>query len=110
VDDRWLTIGSANLNEHSLLNDSEMNVLTCDADLVRDTRLRLWSEHTEKSIEALGGEPAEVIDTIWRKIAEEQARLDRDGQPRTHRLTMLAHVSRRTDRLEGPMRGLLVDG
>ncbi len=33
VDDRWLTIGSANLNEHSLLNDSEMNVLTCDPDL-----------------------------------------------------------------------------
>ena len=27
VDDRWLTIGSANLNEHSLFNDTEMNVL-----------------------------------------------------------------------------------
>ena len=110
VDDRWLTIGSANLNEHSLLNDSEMNVLTCDADLARDTRLRLWSEHTEQPVEALGGDPGEVIDAVWRKIAEEQARLDREGQPRTHRLTMLDHVSRRTDRLEGPIRGLLVDG
>ena len=30
VDDRWLTIGSANLNAHSLFNDSEMNVVTCD--------------------------------------------------------------------------------
>ena len=28
VDDRWLTIGSANLNAHSLLNDTEMNVVT----------------------------------------------------------------------------------
>ena len=27
VDDRWLTIGSANLNEHSLFNDTEMNVV-----------------------------------------------------------------------------------
>ena len=110
VDDRWLTIGSANLNEHSLLNDSEMNVLTCDAGLARDTRLRLWSEHTEQPVEALGGDPGEVIDTVWRTIAEEQAGLDRDGRPRTHRLTMLAHVSRRTDRLEGPLRGLMVDG
>ena len=49
VDDRWLTIGSANLNEHSLFNDTEMNVLTCDPDLARETRLRLWAEHTERA-------------------------------------------------------------
>ena len=35
VDDRWLTIGSANLNEHSLFNDTEMNVLVCDPALAR---------------------------------------------------------------------------
>ena len=45
VDDRWLTVGSANLNAHSLLNDTEMNVVTDDPELARDTRLRLWSEH-----------------------------------------------------------------
>jgi phosphatidylserine/phosphatidylglycerophosphate/cardiolipin synthase-like enzyme len=33
VDDRWLTIGSANLNEHSLFNDTELNVVTCDPTL-----------------------------------------------------------------------------
>ena len=32
VDDRWLTVGSANLNEHSLFNDTEMNIVTHDAD------------------------------------------------------------------------------
>src|SRR5690242_4379856 len=36
VDDRWLTIGSANLNEHSLFNDTEMNVVTHDPRLARD--------------------------------------------------------------------------
>ena len=30
VDDRWLTVGSANLNSHSLFNDTEMNVVTTD--------------------------------------------------------------------------------
>ena len=35
VDDDWLTIGSANLNEHSLFNDTEMNVVTHDPALAR---------------------------------------------------------------------------
>lgn len=110
IDDRWLTIGSANLNEHSLFNDTEMNVLTTDAALARNTRLRLWSEHTERAIEDLDEEPGALIDTVWRTTAEEQARRETQGLPRTHRLTLLADVSRRTHRLEGPVRGLLVDG
>jgi phosphatidylserine/phosphatidylglycerophosphate/cardiolipin synthase-like enzyme len=48
VDDRWLTVGSANLNEHSLFNETEMNVVTHDPTLARRTRLRLWSEHLER--------------------------------------------------------------
>jgi len=56
VDDRWLTVGSANLNAHSLLNDTEMNVVTDDPDLARRTRLRLWSEH-------LGVDADKVIDS-----------------------------------------------
>jgi phosphatidylserine/phosphatidylglycerophosphate/cardiolipin synthase-like enzyme len=30
VDDRWLTLGSANLNEHSLFNDTEVNLVIDD--------------------------------------------------------------------------------
>src|SRR5207302_4648280 len=48
VDDEWLTLGSANLNEHSLFNDTEFNVVCCDPQLVRETRLRLWAEHLER--------------------------------------------------------------
>jgi phosphatidylserine/phosphatidylglycerophosphate/cardiolipin synthase-like enzyme len=110
VDDRWLTVGSANLNEHSLFNDTELNVLTCDAALARQTRLRLWSEHTERPIDEIAGDPSSVVDGVWRSIAEEQADRARRGLPRTHRLSLLEKVSRRADRLEGPVRGLLVDG
>ena len=35
VDDRWLTVGSANLNEHSLFNDTEMNVVSHGPELAR---------------------------------------------------------------------------
>ena len=46
VDDHWLTIGSANLNDHSLFNDTEMNVV------IRDRGAR-----HEHATPALGGAP-----------------------------------------------------
>ncbi|WP_199442518.1 phospholipase D-like domain-containing protein [Umezawaea beigongshangensis] len=110
VDDEWMTIGSANLNEHSLFNDTEVNVVTDDADLIRRTRLRLWSEHLQRPEEELAGDPATVVDGMWRPIAQEQADLEDRGARRTHRLTLLPGASRRAARLQGPLRGLLVDG
>jgi phosphatidylserine/phosphatidylglycerophosphate/cardiolipin synthase-like enzyme len=97
VDDRWLTVGSANLNEHSLFNDSEMNVVTCDEELARSTRLRLWSEHLAQDAD---GEPCRVIDELWRPNAF-------DG---TGRLRALPGVSRRSGALKGPLTSLAVDG
>jgi phosphatidylserine/phosphatidylglycerophosphate/cardiolipin synthase-like enzyme len=110
VDDRWLTIGSANLNEHSLFNDTEVNVVSHDAETARATRLRLWSEHTGRSADELDGDPATVIDGIWRPIAEEQLERRERGEPLTHHLVRLPHVSRRAEALRGPLSGLLVDG
>jgi phosphatidylserine/phosphatidylglycerophosphate/cardiolipin synthase-like enzyme len=110
VDDRWLTLGSANLNEHSLFNDTEANVLTCDAALARRTRLRLWSEHLQLPPDEVSGPPVRVVDDLWKPIAEEQARRRDAGEAPTHRLCLLPHVSRRTRRLLGPVNGQLVDG
>jgi phosphatidylserine/phosphatidylglycerophosphate/cardiolipin synthase-like enzyme len=110
VDDRWLTLGSANLNEHSLFNDTEMNVVCADPAIARSTRLRLWSEHLECSIDDVAGDPAELIDTRWRPLAQEQLELRRQGRPYTHRLHALPHVSRRSNALRGPLSSLLVDG
>ncbi len=110
VDDAWLTVGSANLNEHSLFNDTEVNVVVHDPAVARATRLRLWSEHLQRPESQIDGEPARVIDGLWRPIAEEQALRRAGGEPRTHRLTLLPNVSRHAERLQGPLRGLLVDG
>ncbi len=110
VDDRWLTIGSANLNEHSLFNDTEVNMVTCDEALARRTRLELWAEHLERPVAEVDGDPARVVDELWRPVAQEQLARHRDDRERTHRLMELPAVSRRTKRLVGPMRGLLVDG
>jgi phosphatidylserine/phosphatidylglycerophosphate/cardiolipin synthase-like enzyme len=99
VDDRWLAIGSANLNEHSLFNDTEACVITCDEDVVRSARLRLWREHLCR--EDVDGDPSRVVDELWRPAAEDAAH---------DRLGLLPHVSRRTRAFFGPINGLVVDG
>jgi phosphatidylserine/phosphatidylglycerophosphate/cardiolipin synthase-like enzyme len=111
VDDRWLTVGSANLNAHSLFNDTEMNVVTDDGDLARDTRVRLWAEHLQVDASVLADvAPHTVIDERWRPIAQEQLDRLQSGAPPTHRLLALPGVSRRSRRLLGPLVGLVDDG
>ena len=110
VDDAWLTLGSANLNEHSLFNDTEMNLVTHDPDLAGRMRRRLWAEHLEIPIDDVPDDPTKAIDELWKPISKEQLQRRVDGLPLTHRLVRLPHVSRRSSRALGPVSGLLVDG
>ena len=45
VDDVWTTVGSANLNNRGMRDDTEMNVAVLDPELARDLRLLLTAEH-----------------------------------------------------------------
>jgi phosphatidylserine/phosphatidylglycerophosphate/cardiolipin synthase-like enzyme len=45
VDDLWSTVGSANLNNRGMRDDTEMNVATLNAELALSLRLLLWAEH-----------------------------------------------------------------
>lgn len=110
VDDCWLTLGSANLNAHSFFNDTEVNIVTCDAGLARDTRLRLWADHLECDIDEVAGDSSTVVDELWRPIATEQRQRRNRGEPVTHGLVKLEATSRRSERLRGPLQALVVDG
>ena len=110
IDDIWLTLGSANLNEHSLFNDTEMNLVSHDTQLARQTRLRLWAEHLELPTDQIPQDPTAAIDELWKPISNEQLLRRNDGLPLTHRLVRLPHLSRRSNRALGPLSGLLVDG
>jgi phosphatidylserine/phosphatidylglycerophosphate/cardiolipin synthase-like enzyme len=110
IDDTWLTIGSANLNAHSLFNDTEANVVLRDPGLAREVRLRLWEEHLERPRDEIDGDPARVFDELWKPLADERLeRRKRDGWA-DGKLTLLPHVSRRSEALWGPLNGLFVDG
>jgi phosphatidylserine/phosphatidylglycerophosphate/cardiolipin synthase-like enzyme len=110
IDDAWLTVGSANLNEHSLFNDTEVNVVLHDESLAREARLRLWEEHLERPRAEIDGDPTEVFDELWKPLSEERfERRKRNGWA-DGKLTLLPHVSRRAEALWGPLNGLMVDG
>ena len=109
IDDTWMTIGSANLNEHSLFNDTEMNLVSHNPQLARQTRLRLWAEHLQRPVSEVAGDPADVIERLWKPIAQAQAERRKRGDRPTHRLTMLPGVSRRSRLLLGPLQGLVLD-
>ncbi|MGH7723276.1 MAG: phospholipase D-like domain-containing protein [Candidatus Dormibacteria bacterium] len=100
VDDTWLTIGSANLNEHSLFNDTEVNLVTDDGALARGVREQLWSEHLGE--DCTGRDPLTILEERWRPL------LESDRLPGAA-LRRLPSASRRSARLLGPLNGLLVD-
>jgi len=45
IDDLWSMVGSANLNNRGMRDDTEMNVATLNPELAQNLRLLLWAEH-----------------------------------------------------------------
>jgi phosphatidylserine/phosphatidylglycerophosphate/cardiolipin synthase-like enzyme len=73
IDDLWSTVGSANLNNRGMRDDTEMNVATLDAELARGLRMLLWAEHLE-----LIGE--ESMLTVARHLGRQRQRRSVDEQ------------------------------
>ena len=82
-----------------------------DPALARATRLRLWAEHLELPVEEVAGDPADVVDRLWRPIARRER--ERRAARRARASTGCASCtpgSRRLERLLGPMDAVVVDG
>ncbi|MCL5947338.1 MAG: phosphatidylserine/phosphatidylglycerophosphate/cardiolipin synthase family protein [Chloroflexi bacterium] len=80
VDDEWVLIGSANLNERGLESDSELDVLAHDADFAGRLRTALWSEHLALPTEHVAQQdPVHLIDEVWKRQARENAAIVREG-------------------------------
>ena len=104
VDDAWLTLGSANLNEHSLFNDTEMNVVTPRPG-ARASRRGCGSGRSTSSSRPRRSRRSGRGDRRALEADQQGAARRRDGgPPLTHRLVRLPHVSRRSGRVLGPCR------
>jgi phosphatidylserine/phosphatidylglycerophosphate/cardiolipin synthase-like enzyme len=77
VDDLWSTVGSANLNNRGMRDDTEMNVATLNVELARDLRLMLWAEH-------LGLLSEDDLFTLSRHLGHERQRPSLDQRSRDH--------------------------
>lgn len=76
IDDTWLTIGSANLNERGFFTDSEINAVIADADSARNLRIDLWAEHLALPREEVErADPIALADHAWVERAAENARI-----------------------------------
>jgi hypothetical protein len=97
------------LGSRGFYNDGEVNLVTCHPALARDTRLRLWAEHLERDHAEVAGDPAAVVDEMWKPIAHGQLERARRGEVRTHRLIQLPASSQRYERLLVPFDAAVVD-
>jgi phosphatidylserine/phosphatidylglycerophosphate/cardiolipin synthase-like enzyme len=74
IDDEWLLVGSANLNDRGLITDSEICTLIHDRDLARDTRIDLWTEHLGLDrAQVAAADSVALIDGEWPRRAAENA-------------------------------------
>ncbi len=73
VDDLWSTVGSGNLNNRGMRDDTEMNVATLNAELARGLRVLLWAEH-------LGLINEESMLTVARHLGHQRQRPSLDEQ------------------------------
>ena len=108
VDDDWMTVGSANLNDNSLFRATEANIVVADNELVRQTRERLWSEHLELPASEVTADPLRTLEDLWRPLAEEGSERRRRGESPRARLSFLPHASGGFGRLVGSVQNLLL--
>lgn len=80
VDDVWLTVGSANINDRGFRSEGELNLVVVDESLAAELRRRLMAEHLEIGV----GDPRLVdVDAafdLWERHADENPRLRASGQ------------------------------
>ncbi|MCC7700820.1 phospholipase [Janthinobacterium sp. GW460P] len=76
VDDVFMTLGSANLNQRSMAVDSEINIATVDSRVARDLRKRVWRMLSGGLVDGGGGTKGEIVDAYgnWVKLMKDNRR------------------------------------
>ncbi|HUR67783.1 MAG TPA: phosphatidylserine/phosphatidylglycerophosphate/cardiolipin synthase family protein [Candidatus Thermoplasmatota archaeon] len=105
VDDRWLTIGSANLDSLSLHESTEfpvrvppnveLNLVIEDASFAAHARRRLWAEHLRDEGIWTARAPRDGWLSHWRAVAERNARALQAARPQVGRVFRFEALSSR---------------
>ena len=70
VDDSFVTVGSANLNQRSMAGDSEINMATDDRSLAVTLRKQIWSMHSGSLVDGKAGTRGDIEEAFfnWRGL------------------------------------------
>lgn len=103
IDDAFLTLGSANLNQRSMTVDSEINIATDDSSAIRQLRARILNLHSGGKVSGGNGSRHEIWDTFdkWRAAAvanlfKRGADTDDDALKSIHGFIVALHDERRS--------------
>lgn len=101
VDDGFMTLGSANLNQRSMAVDSEINIATNDARVARDLRKRVWEQHSGGTVSGKDGSRADIEESFakWTKLMATNLLRKKKGEAMVGFLLPLADSRKSTIRL-----------
>lgn len=77
VDDKWITIGSANMDRDGFKDSSEFNLGILAPVLARQLRVKLWHEHLSHSNSVLADVNLDNFDEgfwVWKKLADDNGK------------------------------------
>ncbi|MCX4242912.1 phospholipase D-like domain-containing protein [Paraliomyxa miuraensis] len=74
VDDVWLTVGSANINDRGFKTEGEINAVVLDRGLAQDLRKRLMSEHLELPLDDPRLDDVDETFDLWEEHGRENPR------------------------------------
>lgn len=71
IDDLWLTVGSANINDRGFKTEGEINAVVLDKHLAANLRLRLMAEHLELQVDDPRLVDVDTAFDLWEQHATE---------------------------------------
>jgi phosphatidylserine/phosphatidylglycerophosphate/cardiolipin synthase-like enzyme len=84
IDDVWLTVGSANINDRGFKTEGEINGVVLDKGLAKDLRKRLMGEHMELALDDPRLDDVDQAFDLWDEHgAENPKRKEGDEAPRS---------------------------
>ncbi len=81
VDDVWLTVGSANINDRGFKTEGEINAVVVDKDLATDLRRRLMAEHLEIEPDDPRLDDIDEVFDLWEAHGDRNPHHREDAEP-----------------------------
>lgn len=104
VDDYWLTVGSANLNNRGFVNDAELNVSVLSQRAATELRVALWAEHTQA-----GADRVAALHDIEQGLAMLEGQAQENFQRVANRQPLQGHVLPYMTYAQAQARGVKAD-